>query len=79
MVAVNVFGTGLLTFHWQNLPFDPLLLIHLMLVATLLLILPFSRLLLLLPFGKLLHLDTAARQAAPGVRAKSSCCFMDWR
>jgi nitrate reductase gamma subunit len=75
VVAVNAFGTGLLTFHWQNLPFDPLLLIHLILVATLLLILPFSRLLLLLPFGKLLHLDTAARQAAPGVRAKSSLVY----
>ncbi len=79
VVAVNAFGTGLLTFHWQNLPFDPLLLIHLLLVATLLLLLPFSRLLLLLPFGKLLRLEPAARPipggATRGIRAKSTLVY----
>lgn len=57
VVAVKGFVVGLLVFHWQNLPQDPLLLLHLWLVALLLVLLPFSRVLLLLPFGKLLHIS----------------------
>ena len=56
VVAVKGFVVGLLVFNWQNLPLDPLLLLHLWLFALLLVLLPFSRLLLLLPFGKLLHI-----------------------
>jgi nitrate reductase gamma subunit len=65
VVAVHAFGTGLLTFRWRNLPFDPLLLVHLLLVATLLLLLPFSRVLLLLPFGKLLHVKSISETIWP--------------
>lgn len=72
VVAVHTFGVGLITFHWRNLPFDPVLLVHLLLVAALLLLLPFSRLLLLLPFGKLLHIESAPR---PDGRSKSTLAY----
>ena len=36
---------GLMTFNWQPLPEDPLLLVHLFLVATLMTIFPISKLL----------------------------------
>jgi nitrate reductase gamma subunit len=55
VVAVKDFTVGLMTFHWTNLPADPLLLLHLWLFALLLMLLPFSRLLLLLPLGNLLE------------------------
>ena len=45
VVAVKVFFLGLMTFNWQPLPADPLLLLHLVLVALLMLIFPFSKLL----------------------------------
>lgn len=45
IVAVKVFMLGLLRFDWQPLPTDPLLLVHLALVALLMLIFPISKLL----------------------------------
>jgi nitrate reductase gamma subunit len=45
VIAVKTFFVGLATFHWQNLPTDPMLLAHLWLVALLLVTLPFSKLL----------------------------------
>lgn len=45
IVAVKAFFLGLLSFSWQPLPMDPLLLLHLTLVATLLIIFSFSKLL----------------------------------
>ena len=66
VVAVKAFMVGLITFHWQPLPEDPLLLIHLWLVAVLMVLLPFSRVLLLLPLGRLLQLSNLG--APPGTR-----------
>lgn len=45
IVALKGFARGLLTFDWQPLPSDPLLLIHLALVALLMIIFPISKLL----------------------------------
>jgi len=45
IVAVKLFFLGLLRFDLQPLPLDPLLLIHLLLVAGLMIIFPFSKLL----------------------------------
>ncbi|MES9835340.1 MAG: respiratory nitrate reductase subunit gamma [Candidatus Thiodiazotropha sp.] len=45
VVAVKEFFTGFWTFSGGDLPMDPLLLVHLTLVAVLLLLLPFSKLL----------------------------------
>lgn len=45
IVAVKVFMLGLMRFDWQPLPADPLLLIHLALVAVLMIIFPISKLL----------------------------------
>jgi len=45
IVAVKAFFLGLLHFDWQPLPSDPLLLLHLALVAALMLVFPFSKLL----------------------------------
>lgn len=45
IVAVKAFFTGLMTFEIRPLPTDPLLLVHLTLVATLMIIFPFSKLL----------------------------------
>ena len=45
VVAVKSFFLGLLWFHWQPLPPDPLLYLHLVLVALLMLVFPFSKLL----------------------------------
>jgi nitrate reductase gamma subunit len=45
VVAVKAFFLGLMVFDWQPLPADPLLLVHLGLVATLMIIFPFSKLL----------------------------------
>lgn len=45
IVAVKGFFIGLLRFDWQELPADPLLLIHLSMVALLMIIFPFSKLL----------------------------------
>ena len=45
ILMVKAFFRGLLTFNWQPLPSDVLLLIHLGLVATLMLIFPISKLL----------------------------------
>jgi hypothetical protein len=56
IVAVKAFMVGLLTFDWRPLPSDPVLLLHLWLVALLMILLPFSRLLLLIPLGRMLHL-----------------------
>jgi len=44
IVALKSFFLGLMTFNWQPLPEDPLLLIHLGLVAFLMIIFPFSKL-----------------------------------
>ena len=44
IVAVKAFFLGLMYFDWQPLPEDPLLLIHLGLVAFLMIIFPFSKL-----------------------------------
>lgn len=45
VVAVKTFFLGLMWFDWQSLPPDPLLYAHLVLVAVLMLIFPFSKLL----------------------------------
>jgi len=45
IVAVKAFALGLVRLDWQPLPADPLLLVHLFLVVSLLLIFPFSKLL----------------------------------
>jgi len=45
IVALKQFFRGLMTFNWNPLPGDPLLLLHLLLVATLMIVLPFSKLL----------------------------------
>ena len=45
VVAVKAFFLGLMRFDWQTLPADPLLYTHLVLVAALMLVFPFSKLL----------------------------------
>jgi nitrate reductase gamma subunit len=45
VVGVKNFFQGLIAFHWHNLPSDPLLLLHLALVASLMIIFPYSKLL----------------------------------
>jgi nitrate reductase gamma subunit len=70
VVAVKAYAVGLVLFHWQNIPADPLLLIHLWLVAVLMVLLPFSRLLLLLPFGNLLHLSSLPSAGGDKMRVK---------
>ncbi len=45
IVAVKAFFLGLLRFDWQPLPADPMLLVHLTLVATLMIVFPISKLL----------------------------------
>lgn len=45
IVSLKAFMLGLMTFDWQPLPQDPLLLLHLFLVATLMTIFPISKLL----------------------------------
>ncbi|MDO8768000.1 MAG: respiratory nitrate reductase subunit gamma [Burkholderiaceae bacterium] len=45
IVAVKLFMLGLLRFDWQPLPSDPVLLVHLALVALLMIIFPISKLL----------------------------------
>ena len=45
VVGVKAFFTGLMTFNLTNIPADPLLIIHLVLVAVLMIIFPYSKLL----------------------------------
>jgi hypothetical protein len=45
IVALKAFCLGLMAFDWQPLPADPVLLVHLTLVAALMLIFPISKLL----------------------------------
>jgi nitrate reductase gamma subunit len=45
IVALKAFALGLLYFDWQPLPADPILLVHLGLVAALMAVFPFSKLL----------------------------------
>ncbi len=45
IVAVKAFFLGLLAFEWQPLPEDPMLLAHLLLVALLMIVFPYSKLL----------------------------------
>jgi nitrate reductase gamma subunit len=45
IVALKAFVLGLLRFDWQPLPTDPILLVHLGLVAALMIVFPFSKLL----------------------------------
>ena len=45
IVGVKAFFLGLMYFDWQPLPGDPLLMLHLLLVALLMIIFPFSKLL----------------------------------
>jgi nitrate reductase gamma subunit len=45
IVAVKSFFLGLMTFNWQPLPADPVLLVHLSLVLALMVVFPFSKLL----------------------------------
>ena len=45
IVGVKAFFRGLMTFSWQPLPSDPLLIVHLTLVALLMIIFPYSKLL----------------------------------
>lgn len=43
IIAVKAFALGLLSFNWQALPTDPLILIHLTLVIVLMLVFPISK------------------------------------
>ncbi len=45
IVALKAFVLGLIAFDWQPLPADPVLLVHLGLVAALMIVFPFSKLL----------------------------------
>lgn len=45
IVALKAFFLGLMAFHWQALPADPALLVHLALVAALMIVFPVSKLL----------------------------------
>lgn len=45
IVALKAFTLGLILFEWQPLPTDPVLLVHLSLVAALMIVFPFSKLL----------------------------------
>jgi nitrate reductase gamma subunit len=45
IVAVKAFFLGLMRFDWQPLPTDPMLFVHLALVAALMIVFPFSKLL----------------------------------
>jgi len=45
IVALKAFFLGLMAFQWQPLPADPLLLVHLALVAALMIVFPLSKLL----------------------------------
>ena len=45
VISVKLFFRGLMTFDFSPLPTDPLLLVHLALVATLMIVFPFSKLL----------------------------------
>jgi len=45
IIAFKAFMLGLIRFHWQPMPADPILLIHLTLVILLMLIFPISKLL----------------------------------
>lgn len=45
VVALKAFGLGLVRFDWQPMPTDAFLVIHLLLVAALMIVLPFSKLL----------------------------------
>lgn len=45
IVAVKSFFLGIMTFNWQPLPPDPVLLVHLSSVAALMIVFPFSKLL----------------------------------
>ena len=45
IISVKEFSLGILSFNWQTLPMDAPLLVHLFLVATLMILLPFSKLL----------------------------------
>ena len=45
IVAVKSFFLGLISFNWQPMPADPVLLLHLGLVAALMIVFPFSKLL----------------------------------
>jgi nitrate reductase gamma subunit len=45
IVAVKAFFLGLMRFDWQPMPPDPMLYIHLLLVAALMIVFPFSKLL----------------------------------
>lgn len=45
VISVKLFFRGLMTFDFSPLPADPLLLVHLALVATLMIVFPFSKLL----------------------------------
>jgi len=45
IVALKAFFLGLMAFDWQGLPADPVLLLHLGLVATLMIVFPLSKLL----------------------------------
>ena len=45
IVAVKAFFLGLTRFDWQPLPGDPVLLVHITLVAGLMIVFPFSKLL----------------------------------
>ena len=45
IVAVKAFFLGLMYFDWQPMPADPVLILHLLLVALLMIVFPFSKLL----------------------------------
>lgn len=45
IVALKAFFIGLMVFEWQNIPADPVLLVHLTLVAMLMIVFPLSKLL----------------------------------
>lgn len=45
IVSLKAFFLGLMAFDWQTFPADPILVIHLLLVASLMIVFPFSKLL----------------------------------
>lgn len=70
IVQLKAFALGLVTTDYSNIPADPLLLLHLWLVAAFMFVVPFSHLLLLLPFGDMLDLEAAPGPGGDAVRKR---------
>ena len=79
IVALKAFFLGLMYFNWQPIPEDPLLLVHLGLVATLMIIFPVSKL-LHAPgvFFSPTRNQVDNPRAEPGLRAHDSRHIAPW-